>query len=268
MIVLDTEGGVVDHPDESAGYLVEESVDVTHVWVVDSEETGHWEVVAEYPNGGRDQEWVVDSEETGHWETRFADTGEAVELYDGEKPPDHVARDEPLGGSWKFLRYVAYTEEELEEIAARSEDARIAAETSSQTMAAVRMMVMPMSVNLTDTQALEIPLLFDEWTLDTSYKKDQIIRHDGELYRIGQDHTSQAQWVPGETGTTALYSHIEISEEGYEVWKEWDGVSGIYKQDQIVQDPFDNNNLYRSKIPNNVWGPPHEQSTYWDPYTE
>ena len=118
---------------------------------------------------------------------------------------------------------------------------------------------------LTNEQALSVSLLFEEWAKDTDYEKDQIIRHKGELYRIGQDHASQEQWIPGQTGTEALYSHIKINEEGYEEWKAWDGVSGIYDKDQIVTDPTDGK-LYISKIPNNVWGPPSQQPTYWDLY--
>ena len=118
---------------------------------------------------------------------------------------------------------------------------------------------------LTDEQALSISLLVDEWVKDTPYEKDQIIRYQDELYRIGQDHTSQEQWIPGQTGTEALYSHIKINEEGYEEWKAFDGVSGVYDKDQIVTDLTDGK-LYISKIPNNVWGPPSQQPSYWDLY--
>lgn len=153
-----------------------------------------------------------------------------------------------------------------EEIAAEQEMRR-----QSQIQLAIPMMVQANSASIPDAQAVTIPLLFKKWTPGETYTLHEIVRYevDGELYRIGQPEiTASNVYKPGDPGTTALYSHIEISEEGYEVWKEWDGVSGIYKQDQVVQDPFDNNNLYISKIPNNVWGPPHEQPYYWDPYTE
>lgn len=146
-----------------------------------------------------------------------------------------------------------------EEIAAQEEFER-----QQQIRIAMPMMVQMNSASIPDEQAVEIPLLFKEWKPGESYTRNEIIRHDGELYRIGQDHTAQAQWVPRSTGTTALYSHIEIGGDNYEVWKPWDGVSGIYQQDQIVHDPEDNNNLYKSKIPNNVWGPPSQQPNYWE----
>lgn len=127
-----------------------------------------------------------------------------------------------------------------------------------------------MTANLSDEDAVRFKSLYPRFKPGNSYKKDMIVRYNDELYRIGQDLGPEQMNVykPGDEGTTALYSKISIGEDGYEVWKEWDGVSGSYKQDQIVHDPFDDNNLYRSKIPNNVWGPPHEQPRYWDPYTE
>lgn len=135
----------------------------------------------------------------------------------------------------------------------------------NQLQKATMLFVNETAPNLTDDQALSIPLLFDEWTVGKEYKKDYIVRYNGELYRIGQTHTSQEQWKPGDEGTTALYSHISITGEGYEVWKPWDGVSGMYDEGQIVEDP-DDGQLYKSKIPNNVWGPPSQQLTYWELY--
>ena len=122
-----------------------------------------------------------------------------------------------------------------------------------------------MRANLTDKEAVTYISAYPEWQVGFDYKKDWIIRHGENLYRIGQDHTSQEQWVPGADGTTALYSKIEITESGYEVWQEWDGVSGSYANGQIVQDPTDEQ-LYRSLIDNNVWGPPSEQPNYWELY--
>lgn len=119
---------------------------------------------------------------------------------------------------------------------------------------------------LTNEQALSVSLLFDEWVKDKDYEEDQIIRHKGELYRIGQDHTSQEIYPPDAEGVTALYSHITIDEEtGYEEWKPWDGVSGIYQTDKPVIDPTDGQ-VYISKIPNNVYGPPSQQPLYWELY--
>lgn len=120
--------------------------------------------------------------------------------------------------------------------------------------------------SLSDAEAVRVPALYDEWIAGETYKRGKIVRFKGELYRIGQDLTSSDTYKPGDEGTTALYSHIAIDgETNYEVWKEWDGVSGIYSQGQIVKDSTDNA-LYRSKIANNVWGPPSSTPDYWEKY--
>lgn len=140
-------------------------------------------------------------------------------------------------------------------------------ERNKQLQEATILFVRTNASTLTDKQALSVSLLFDEWKVGTAYKKDEIIRYGEDLYRIGQDHTSQSQWIPGTTGVDALYSKIEIGEDGYEVWKKWDGVSGVYDEGKVVRDPNDNQ-LYKSKVPSNVWGPPSQQPTYWEPFTE
>ena len=122
-----------------------------------------------------------------------------------------------------------------------------------------------MRENLTDAEASNFKQFYPEYKVGVDYKQNWIFRYGEDLYRIGQDHTSQEQWVPGADGTTALYSKIEITESGYEVWQEWDGVSGSYANGQIVQDPTDEK-LYKSLIDNNVWGPPSEQPSYWELY--
>lgn len=120
--------------------------------------------------------------------------------------------------------------------------------------------------SLSDAEAVRVPALYDEWIAGETYKRGKIVRFKGELYRIGQDLVSSDTYKPGDEGTTALYSHITIdSNTNCEVWKEWDGVSGIYSQGQIVKDSTDNT-LYRSKIANNVWGPPSSTPDYWEKY--
>ena len=124
-----------------------------------------------------------------------------------------------------------------------------------------------MRANLTDDEAVNYISVYPEYKVGVDYKQNWIFRYGEDLYRVGQDHTSQEQWVPGETGTESLYSKIEFTSGGYEIWQEYDGISGSYSNGQIVQDPTDNQ-LYISKIDSNVWGPPSTQPDYWELYTE
>ena len=63
MRILDVNNNVINKEDynESMGYLIEEKLFIAHhpaqIYV---EEQGHYEVITEYANGGKDVEWVVD----------------------------------------------------------------------------------------------------------------------------------------------------------------------------------------------------------------
>ena len=138
---------------------------------------------------------------------------------------------------------------------------------SSQVAKAVPMLINLVSKDVNDKAASDVYMLFDSFEIGKEYTVGEIFKYEDLLYRVGQSHTSQAQWIPGTPGTESLYSKISIFEEGVEVWKPWDGVSGVYSLDQIVQDPTDEL-LYKSLIDNNVWGPPSTQPDYWQLYTE
>lgn len=114
MIVLDENGVVVENPDLETGHLVDSVIDVDHTWVVDKPSTGHWETVAEYPNGGKDISWVIDEDEEGHWETKDKD-GNVISNFDGFIPDDWP-KEETHSSVWCFCKYVKYTEDELEEM--------------------------------------------------------------------------------------------------------------------------------------------------------
>lgn len=52
----------VKNPDLSKGYLAQQMITIHHEAVQSVAEQGHHEVVAEYPNGGKDLIWIVDVE--------------------------------------------------------------------------------------------------------------------------------------------------------------------------------------------------------------
>ena len=118
------------------------------------------------------------------------------------------------------------------------------------------------SANLTDVQALEVSCLHKVQTLGETYTQGEIVQYNDELYRCGQPTIVASEiYKPGDEETTALYSHITM-EGDIEVWKKQDGVSDIYTQGQRVKDS-DGGKIYESLIPNNTYGPPHAQPSYW-----
>ena len=60
MKIIDETGAVVENPDLTLGYLVDNTEPVEHPAVEGVEEVSHYETVAEYPNGGRDVRKVID----------------------------------------------------------------------------------------------------------------------------------------------------------------------------------------------------------------
>lgn len=123
MNTFDKEMNLIESPNLQKGYLTIETVELTWNYVLESEEEGHWEVIAEYPEtGGKDVEWVVDVPEVGHWAAKYDDgTLVNMEDYDGEERPDEswdktVVYTTP----WTYQLYTPYTKEELEQIAAEN----------------------------------------------------------------------------------------------------------------------------------------------------
>lgn len=92
MRILDNLGNErsMDEIDFSAGMLNEESILIAHHEAVEAcPEEGHYEVIAEYPNGGKDVEWIVD-----------APAVDAKEAYDEYET---------------ILRYIPFTEKVLDQ---------------------------------------------------------------------------------------------------------------------------------------------------------
>ena len=61
MKIIDEAGAVIENPDLTLGYLVNDTEPLEHPAVEGVEEVSHYETVAEYPNGGRDVRKVIDT---------------------------------------------------------------------------------------------------------------------------------------------------------------------------------------------------------------
>lgn len=139
-----------------------------------------------------------------------------------------------------------------EETAAQEERQR-----QEQIQAASLMMARMMAPQMTDTQALSVPLIFNEWEdlIGQELKAETVVRHEGGLYRVAQNHTAQEQYPPGD-GTESLYTHIKIDEEtGYDVWQPPTGAHDAYNTGDRVLYPDENGQVYESKIDGNTWSP-------------
>lgn len=130
------------------------------------------------------------------------------------------------------------------------------AERRAQLEAAVPMLVRAAAPSMADAQLLTIPLLFDEWGAGRDYQAGEVLRHDGEMYRVAQAHTSQSQWEPGAAGTESLYTRATIDPEtGYDVWQRPTGAHDAYGKGDRVLWPDASGKVYESTIDGNAWSP-------------
>lgn len=120
--------------------------------------------------------------------------------------------------------------------------------------------------SLTDEEAMEVATVYPKWEVGKTYKTDDIFSYgensvgDPQLYRVEQDHTSQADWLPSDN--RALYTPIGLNDAGYPVWSQPTGVSDCYNEGDIVD--FEGV-LYKSKVNGNVWSPLVAPDT-WEVY--
>ena len=65
-----------------------------------------------------------------------------------------------------------------------------------------------------DATALEHPEAFHLWNVGVSYLKDERVRYKDALFKVLQNHISQADWTPD----IAVSLYVHVSAEGYPQW--------------------------------------------------
>lgn len=116
----------------------------------------------------------------------------------------------------------------------------------------LRALLVKASASLSDEDALDGMELFNAWTLDTWYTRGTRLRYGGKLYRVEQDHTSQADWLPDIT--PALYTEVAKPGE-IPVWRQPTGAQDAYNTGDKVWFPERDTTVYESLIDNNVYSP-------------
>ena len=121
-----------------------------------------------------------------------------------------------------------------------------------------------MEANLDETRAISYANFYPEWQPNINYKQNWVLRYNGSLYKVNQDHTSAAQWVPGESGTESLYTNLILNDAGHQIWKQPTGAHDAYNIGDIVEYK---GTLYKSLINGNVWAP-DAYPQGWQEYSE
>ena len=114
-----------------------------------------------------------------------------------------------------------------------------------------------MSENATDEEALDNILAFPKWEVGKAYTKDERIRYEDVLYKVLQNHTSQADWTPDIA--VSLYVRVSIEE-----WPEWVQPQGSHDAYSKGDKCSHNGKHWISLIDANVYEPTESVPTLWE----
>ena len=102
----------------------------------------------------------------------------------------------------------------------------------------------------TDEQALKVQRLYPEWEDNVSYKTGKRVNFNGTLYKVLQDHTSQADWTP--ESASSLFAKVLIPDSNViPEWEQPDSTNPYMDGDKVKH----KNKIWCSTIDNNVWEP-------------
>lgn len=110
-MIYDENWNEVVEPDLTLGHIEEQEIEYALVWSVDKPAIFERQVIAEYPNGGKDVATVEVSPEVGHWQATLSDGGP---LPFNPEVPATASKSQVTSVSSMVEVYTLYTEEELE----------------------------------------------------------------------------------------------------------------------------------------------------------
>lgn len=101
-----------------------------------------------------------------------------------------------------------------------------------------------------DADALNAIAIYPAWREEVTYTTGQRVRHDGTLYKVLQDHTSQADWTP--EAAPSLFAKVLIPDENViPAWEQPDSTNTYKKGDKVTH----NGKMWVSDVDNNSWEP-------------
>lgn len=104
--------------------------------------------------------------------------------------------------------------------------------------------------SIDDITAVEHADLFAEWAYPIVYKKGNIRRFNGILYRCIQDHTSQVDWTPD-----VAVSMWVVTADPAEEWPAWSQPIGAHDAYDAGAKVSHNDKRWTSDVNGNVWEP-------------
>lgn len=107
---------------------------------------------------------------------------------------------------------------------------------------------------LSDEEAAQVGALFPQWRAGEDYAAGARISDEaGNLYRVVQGHTSQADWTL--EGTPALYTPLGVTAEDPEAVPQWRQPQGAHDAYQKGDRVRHEGKTWESTADGNVWAP-------------
>lgn len=114
----------------------------------------------------------------------------------------------------------------------------------------LRTLLVKQASQLTDEDILKTPDFVEKWQADVAYAVGTRLNHNGTIYKVLQDHTSQAGWEPGVAAS--LFAEVLTSEDGTpREWVQPGSTNPYMTGDKVIFEGV----VYESTIDNNVWSP-------------
>ena len=101
-----------------------------------------------------------------------------------------------------------------------------------------------------DEMSLQVPKLYPTWKENASYIVGERVLYNDILYKVLQEHTSQANWTPDVA--VSLFAKVLIPDENViPEWEQPDSTNAYMTGDKVMYD----GKVYMSTIDNNIWSP-------------
>ena len=119
---------------------------------------------------------------------------------------------------------------------------------------ALRATIEDLATTLDDSVAAENVELFPSWSgNNVAYAEGDRVKFGGFLYKVLQNHTSQAGWSPDVA--PSLFAKVLIPDpDVIPVWEQPDSTNPYMAGDKVHY-PDENGPVYESLIDNNIWSP-------------
>lgn len=104
--------------------------------------------------------------------------------------------------------------------------------------------------SMSDEKILEYPDYVEKWRTGVNYAAGKRLAHNGTIYKVLQDHTSQDDWTPD--AAPSLYAKVLIPDpDVIPEWEQPDSTNPYMTGDKVTH----NDKTWVSDVNNNVWEP-------------